>query len=85
MVLKCLGLMSSKHREPWYRVECHGSDLATADGRMSNLSGKPTKHDLRWFYFYSMAMALKGLGRGFQSYISQGQLKVLLLTPTSGS
>ena len=33
--------MFSRHREPWYRVECHGSDLATADGRMSNLSGKP--------------------------------------------
>jgi hypothetical protein len=85
MVLKCLGLMSSKHREPWCRVELLGSDMATADGRISNLSGKPTKNDLRWFYFYSMAMALKGLGRGFQSYISQGQLKVLLLTPTSGS
>ena len=42
MVLKCLGLMSSKHREPWCRVELLGSDMASAGGLKSNLSGKPT-------------------------------------------
>jgi len=36
-----------KHREPWGWVELGGYCLALAGGQMSNLSGKPTKHDLR--------------------------------------
>jgi len=35
-----------RHREPWCRVECDGCRVASAGGQMSNLSGKPTKHDL---------------------------------------
>ena len=42
MVLRCLDLASSRHREPWFGVECHGSDIASAGGRMSILSGKTT-------------------------------------------
>jgi hypothetical protein len=34
MVLKCLGLMSSKHREPWCRVELGGCRVVLADGQV---------------------------------------------------
>ena len=36
--------MFDRHREPWLGVELGGYCLALAGGRMSNLSGKPTKH-----------------------------------------
>jgi hypothetical protein len=34
--------VSSRHREPWFGVECDGCRVALAGGQMSNLSGKPT-------------------------------------------
>jgi len=39
MVLTCWILVFWRHRETWFGVECDGSWMALAGGRMSNLSG----------------------------------------------